>query len=311
MFPGRETDLIKEMGIDVIHIHGVGFVGIKGIWASWQAKVPRVSTFHTMIHETLAFYSPFGLNLHLLERGLRFYLRVFLRKTHGVVVPSRAILDEILALSPAAKIADVIPTGVDTERFRPGTPGQGVRTKWGLNGHDVILHVGRVAPEKNLTTLIQAFPRVLEANPDTKLMIVGTGPYMEKYYDLVRHLGLAGDVIFTGFVPDVDLPKYYAAAYAFAIASKFETQGLVVLEALATGKPVAGANSRAIPEFVEHGVNGYLFNPDSPREAARAVLMSLERRDEMRDAARESALAFSVDACTRRLEAVYDGIVAA
>src|SRR5439155_1605978 len=56
MFPGRETDLIKEMGIDVIHIHGVGFVGIKGIWASWQAKVPRVSTFHTMIHETLAFY---------------------------------------------------------------------------------------------------------------------------------------------------------------------------------------------------------------------------------------------------------------
>src|SRR3989475_9326251 len=80
MFPGRETDLIKEMGIDVIHIHGVGFVGIKGIWASWQAKVPRVSTFHTMIHETLAFYSPFGLNLHLLERGLRFYLRVFLRK---------------------------------------------------------------------------------------------------------------------------------------------------------------------------------------------------------------------------------------
>ncbi|HWM49992.1 MAG TPA: glycosyltransferase, partial [Thermoplasmata archaeon] len=88
MFPGRESDLIKEMGIDVIHIHGVGFVGIKGIWASWQAKVPRVSTFHTMIHETLAFYSPFGLNLHLLERGLRFYLRVFLRKTHGVVVPS-------------------------------------------------------------------------------------------------------------------------------------------------------------------------------------------------------------------------------
>src|SRR5207247_526879 len=141
MFPGRETDLIKEMGIDVIHIHGVGFVGIKGIWASWHAKVPRVSTFHTMIHDTLAFYSPAGLNCT-----------------------------------------------------------------------DVILHVSRVAPEKNLTTLIHAFPKVLESNPDTKLMIVGTGPYMEKYYDLVRHLGLAGDVIFTGFVPDADLPKYYAAA---------------------------------------------------------------------------------------------------
>src|SRR5438445_7305395 len=310
MFPGRETDLIKDLGIDVIHIHGVGFVGIKGILASWQAKVPRVSTFHTMIHDLLPFYSPFGLNLHLLERGLRFYLRVFLRKTKGVVVPSRAVLEEILALSPAAKIADVIPTGVDPERFHPGNPGQGIRTKWGLNGHDVLLHVGRVAPEKNLTTLIHSFPKVLEANPDTKFLIVGTGPYIEKYYDLVRHLGLLGDVIFTGFVPDAELPKYYAACDTFAIASKFETQGLVVLEALSSGKPVAGANSRAIPEFVEHGRNGYLFNPDSPREAARAVLMSLEHRDEMKDAARETALAFSVDAGTRRLETVYDGIVA-
>jgi len=273
--------------------------------------VPRVSTFHTMIHETLAFYSPFGLNLHLLERGLRFYLRVFLRKTHGVVVPSRAILDEILALSPAAKIADVIPTGVDTERFRPGTPGQGVRTKWGLNGHDVILHVGRVAPEKNLTTLIQAFPRVLEANPDTKLMIVGTGPYMEKYYDLVRHLGLAGDVIFTGFVPDVDLPKYYAAADAFAIASKFETQGLVVLEALASGRPVAGANYRAIPEFVHEGVNGALFEPNDVRGCAAAILRCLREPDGMREAARETALRYSVERCTRRLERVYDRLVAA
>src|SRR2546425_328273 len=310
MFPGRETDLIKEMGIDVIHIHGVGFVGIKGIWASWHAKVPRVSTFHTMIHETLAFYSPFGLNLHLLERGLRFYLRIFLRKTHGVVVPSRAILDEILALSPSAKIADVIPTGVDTDRFRPDISGQGVRTKWGLNGHDVILHVGRVAPEKNLTTLIHAFPKVLESNPDTKLMIVGTGPYMEKYYDLVRHLGLAGDVIFTGFVPDADLPKYYAAADAFAIASKFETQGLVVLEALASGRPVAGANYRAIPEFVREGVNGALFEPNDVRGCAAAILRCLREPDGMHEAARETALRFSVERCTRRLERVYDRLVA-
>src|SRR5207247_10040331 len=130
-------------------------------------------------HETLAFYSPFGLNLHLLERGLRFYLRNFLRTTSGAVVPSRAILDEILALSPSAKIADVIPTGVDTDRFRPDISGQGVRTKWGLNGHDVILHVGRVAPENNLTTLIHAFPKVLESNQATKLMTDGTGRHLE------------------------------------------------------------------------------------------------------------------------------------
>jgi len=311
MFPGREVDLIKDLDIDVIHIHGVGFVGIKGLWASWQAKIPRVSTFHTMIHDTLAFYSPFGLNLHLLERGLRFYLKIFLRKTQGVVVPSRAILDEIMALSPRANIADVIPTGVDPDRFRPDISGQGIRTKWGLNGNDVVLHVGRVAPEKNLSTLIHAFPKILEANQDTKLMIVGTGPYMEKYYDLVARLGLSGDVIFTGFVPDADLPKYYAAADAFAIASKFETQGLVVLEALASGRPVAGANYRAIPEFVREGVNGALFDPNDVSGCAAAILRCLRDRDSMQEAARDVALTYSVDRCTRRLERVYERLVAA
>jgi len=311
MFPGREVDMIKDMGIDLVHIHGVGFVGIKGLWASWQAKIPRVSTFHTMIHDTLAFYSPFGLNLHLLERGLRFYLRVFLRKTQGVVVPSRAILEEIRDLSPTANIADVIPTGVDPDRFRPDLSGQGVRAKWGLNGHDIILHVGRVAPEKNLTTLIHAFPKVLEANPDTKLLIVGTGPYLEKYYELAHHLGLEGDVLFTGFVPDADLPKYYAAADVFAIASRFETQGLVVLEALASGRPVAGANYRAIPEFVRDGVNGALFDPSDVRGCAAAILRCLRDRDPMRAAARESALPYSIERCTRRLEQVYERLVAA
>ena len=217
MFPGRETDLVKELGIDVIHIHGVGFLGIKGLWASWHGRIPRVSTFHTMIQDTLPFYSPFGLNLHLLERGLRFYLRVFIMKTQGVVVPSRAILNEILELSPQARITDVIPTGVDPERFHPGVSGRSIRNKWGLNGHDVILHVGRVSPEKNLTTLIHAFPYVKEANPDAKLLVVGAGPYLERSYDLVRHMDLSGDEILTASAPDADLPPNYAAADAFAI----------------------------------------------------------------------------------------------
>ncbi len=311
MFPGRETDRVKELGVDVIHIHGIGTVGIKGLWASWQAKIPSVQTFHTMIQDALTFYSPLGINLHVLERGLRLYLRIFLKKSEGVVVPSRAILDEILELSPDASIADVIPTGVDPERFSPSVSGQSIRTKWGLAGNDVVLHVGRVSPEKNLNTLIRAFPLVLESNPDAKLLIVGSGPYLERYYDLVRHMNLAGDVIFTGFVPDVDLPKYYAAADAFAIASKFETQGLVVLEALAAGKPVAGADFRAIPEFVHSGRNGYLFDPSDEGACAEAIGECLAHRDAMRAAARESALPFSVAQCTRRLEHVYERLLAA
>jgi 1,2-diacylglycerol 3-alpha-glucosyltransferase len=311
MFPGREVDLVKSLGIDVIHSHGVGFVGVKGLWSAWQARIPIVQTFHTMIQDAIPFYSPFGLNFHLLERGLRFYLRVFLRKCQGVVVPSQAVLDEILALSPEATIADVIPTGVDPDRFHPGIDAQPIRDKWGLNGHDVILHVGRVAPEKNLTTLLHAFRRVRKVNGHAKLLVVGSGPYMERCYETVRNLHLSGEVIFTGFVPDEDLPKYYAAADAFAIASKFETQGVVILEALASGLPVAGAKFRAIPEFVRDGRNGVLFDPSDVGGCADAILRCLGGRDDMGRVARASALPFSVSRCTRRLESLYERLSAA
>ena len=311
IFPGHELEALNDLDVDIIHSHGIGFMGIKGLWCSWATKIPIVQTYHTLVQEAMPFYSPIGLNLHLLERGLRLYLRVFLSHCEGVVVPTQAILGEVRRLAPLARIRGVIPTGIDPQKFHPGVNGFPVRSRWGLNGHDVVLHVGRISPEKNLATLINAFPYVKLDNPDAKLLVVGAGPYMDRYYDLVRKRDLLGDVIFTGFVPDAELPTYYAACDAFAIASKFETQGLVVLEALSTGKPVAGANSRAIPEFVEHGRNGFLFDPDSPREAAEAIRLSLDRRDAMKGPARETAMNFSVDRCIRRLEGVYEGLVAA
>ena len=111
-------------------------------------------------------------------------------------------------------------------------------------------------------------------------------------------------------MPDAELPRYYAAADAFAIASKFETQGLVVLEALASGRPVAGADYRAIPEFVRDGVNGALFAPNDVQGCADAILRCLGGRDAMGPAARESALPFSIARCTRRLEDLYTRLAA-
>ncbi len=310
MFPGREMDQVRELGIDIIHSHGVGFVGMKALFAGWGANIPMVQTYHTVIQDALQFYSPIGLNLHLMERGLRAYLRWFLHRCARVVVPSRAILREIRTLAPRARLSDVIPTGVDPQRFHPDVDGLPIREQWGLNGNDVLLHVGRVAPEKNLPLAISAFGLLRKRNPEAKMLIVGRGPYLPRCYELVRRKGLQGDVIFTGFVPDDDLPRYYAAADAFVIPSKFETQGLVVLEALASGKPVAGANYRAIPEFVRDGVNGALFDPADVGGCADAMDRCLRGRDRMRDASRATALAYGVERCATRLETLYDRLLA-
>jgi len=308
MYPGREVEQIKEIDADLVHSHGIGFMGVKGMWSAWQCKRPLVLTFHTMVMDAMAYYSPFHLDLKLLERGLRLYLRVFLRKCHAVVVPTRAILQEIQEIAPKIRHAEVIPTGVDGRRFRPDVDGRWVRERWGLDGAEVVLHVGRIAREKDLPTLVTAFDRVLADRPGAKLVFVGSGPYAGGLRALVRRRGLQDHVVFTGFVPDADLPAYYAACDAFAIPSRFETQGLVVLEAMATGKPVAGANFRAIPEFVRDGENGFLFAPGDARSAAVAIGKCLEWRTALAVGARSTAEGYTVEASTRRLVEVYRSV---
>jgi len=309
MFPGREVEWLEELRPDIVHSHGVGFMGIKGLWSAWQCKRPLVLTFHTMVMDAMSYYAPFRIDMKLLERGLRLYLRVFLHRCRAVVVPTRAILREVEALAPHMRLTDVIPTGVDTHRFHPGIDGAWVRERWGLDGEDVVLHVGRIAYEKNLPMLVDAFARLRTWRPKAKLVLVGRGPSEASLKSLIRKKGLEKHVVFAGFVPDADLPAYYAASDVFAIPSKFETQALVVLEAMATGKPVAGANFRAIPEFVKDGRNGYLFQPNDPQGAAAAIDLCLEDRDALGTEARETAEMFTVQSSTRRLLRVYEALL--
>jgi 1,2-diacylglycerol 3-alpha-glucosyltransferase len=309
MFPGREVELLEDMKVDLVHSHGIGFMGIKGMWAAWQCKRPLVLTFHTMVMDAMTYYTPFHLDLNLLERGLRLYLRVFLHKCSAVVVPSYAILKELEAFAPHMRLTDVIPTGVDVNRFRPDLDGRRIRAKYGLDGKEVVLHVGRIAYEKDLPVLVDAFARLKSWRPEAKLLLVGRGPYEEGLRAFVRKRGLEDDVVFAGFVPDDELPSYYAASDIFAITSRFETQGLVVLEAMACGKPVAGANFRAIPEFVKDGKSGFLFPPKDAKSAAAAMDLCLDDRVHLGRGARNMAEGYTLESTTRRLVRVYDTLV--
>jgi 1,2-diacylglycerol 3-alpha-glucosyltransferase len=125
---------------------------------------------------------------------------------------------------------------------------------------------------------------------------------MESYKKEVSKLGLSDRVVFTGFLPDEELPVAYASCEALVISSTFETQGLVVLEALASGTPVVGIRYRAIPEFVHEGKNGCLFESDS---CAEAIMRCLDRGDSMMMSAVSSAREYSIDACTAKLERTY------
>ncbi len=245
ILPTCEPRILREYDVDLVHSHGIGSVGVKGLWAAFDLRIPMVLTFHTMVVDALAYYSPLQLRIGFLESAMRFYLRIFLHKCGGVVAPTPSISEELRDLAPKIRRLEVIPTGVDSDRFHPGVDGSGVREKWGLDGEELILTVGRMSPEKHLEQLLGALHRIRKTRPDAHLMVVGKGPAFGSYREMSQAMGLDDVVTFTGFVPEDELPQYYAAADAFAICSTFETQGLVVLEAMSLGTPVVATSVHA------------------------------------------------------------------
>ncbi len=302
----RELNVLSKYKPDLIHAHGFAFMGLKGMWASRELFRRMVLTFHTMIMDAIPYYTPFKRRSRVLTGLISRYLRAFLHRSGAVVTPTQAVLDELRVLAPHMQRTEVIPNGVDLERFRPDLDGKAVREKHDLGDAELLLHVGRVAPEKDIAFLLKAFPGLQRRRPGCKLLIVGTGPELEGCKRFVQSHRLSDDVLFTGFVPDEELPAYYAAADVMTIASQFETQGMVALEAMACGKPVVAVNYRAFPEYIEDGRNGFLFPPGDVPGFHMSVLAALDCEDGIREGARETAQRFSWDHCTEKLVALYE-----
>ena len=305
-FPSRKKNiLIKKADIDILHAHGIAFMGLKAMFSAKELEKPLILTFHTMVTEA-THYIPIHLKTDFLVKMGKIYLCQFLRRCDCIIVPTKAILDDLENFCPNMKRIRVAPTGIDNSRFNPDIDGSGIRQELGLEENEIILHVGRLAREKNLELLFNAFPYVKKKKQRAKLLVVGDGPAKEYYMELAVKMNISEDVIFCGFVSDDKLPQYYACSDAFAIASKFETQGLVILEAMACGKPVAGINYRAVPELIKDKKNGFLFDEDDPMNCANAVIECLECNGDIKRNARKTAELYSMESCTKKLIDAYE-----
>ena len=305
MFPSNKCEILRDLDIDIIHTHGVFFMGVRSMFAARTLHMPVVVSFHTMVTDAVKYYARLPVPDWVITHLLWVYLRQLLERADAVVAPSTSIRDELLEKAPDIRRIDVIPTGVDCSRFCPTNSGAKVRAKYGLNGERIVLHVGRIAREKNLELVMNGFAKLSAEEKDVRLMIVGDGPAKEHYMGLAKDIGIADRTIFTGFVPDEDLPSYYAACDTFVIASKFETQGLVALEAMASGKPVAGIDYRAISEIIDNDKNGFLFD-ESATDCADAISCALASPIEIRNAARSKAETYSVSESVEKLVELYD-----
>lgn len=301
--PSDMLAYLRRERVDLVHCHGLASMAILSLTAARALELPHVLTFHTMANEAIKYYSFLGFREDLMVPLVWVYLRNMMRRPHVVITPSHPVKEELAANGVRARSWDVIPTGVDCARFSPSNGDPSMLARYGLEGRTVMLHVGRLSHEKRLDIVLRAMAEIAPARPDLRLLVAGSGPAEAHYRDLSGSLGLSDRVVFAGFMPDDDLACAYATCDMLVLASTFETQGLVVLEAMASGTPVAGMRCRAIPEFVKEGVNGCLFDTG---DCAQGIVRCLDSLDSLRANTVASATEHSVESCTARLEKAYE-----
>ena len=305
IFPSNKVEVLKEIDPDIIHIHGITLMALKGLIAAHHLKIPVVVTFHTMVGDTMKYYSPVKIPQETAEKLVWKYIGYFTRWVDAIVAPSQSVADELKANGIKVKDIRVIPTPIDTSRFSPGEGREEIRERYGLQNKRVIACVGRVSFEKEIDTLIRA---VSQMDGDVVLFIVGKGPATDSLKELTEELGIQDRVVFAGYQSGEDLVKCYRAADIAATASRFETQCFVALEAMACGLPVACARARALADYVKDGKNGFLFD-NSVEDCIKALNRALDAGDDVRQNAITTAKEFSVETFTKRMSSLYNDVI--
>lgn len=295
---------------DVIHSNFPGpyFAAFSAFIANAKST-PSVLTWHNDLPRVTS-GAGFAVRIH--DKVSSSYLDLYDR----IVATTMLYAKTSKTLKRYSNKLSVIHNGVDTKRFNPNVNGDVVRERLRLGRAKVAIFVGALTTfhaYKGVDTLIRAFKKVCEASSDLKLLIVGAGELASGYKKLAQELGISPRVIFAGGVNDAELPQYYAASDFALLPSRDSSEGfgLVLLEAMATGKPVIGSRVGGIPEIVNHGVNGLLVEPNNVDQLASAMGL-LARDDEARSRMGRSALEFAKandwSAVAAKLCKVYESI---
>lgn len=297
--------LLRELDLDLIHVHSPFLLGRLGAAQARRLEIPLVFTYHTL-YDQYVHYVPFHQGL---TRRLTIQLtRYFCNQCDTVITPTakvRQLLEGYGVKSPI----EVLPSGIDLMRFQTGDR-RWLRERFNIHpGARVLLFVGRLTKEKNLDFLLRAFQLVEQ--PEVFLVLVARGPEEENLKRLASHLGIADRVIFAGHMVDQDLVNCYYGADLFVFPSVTETQGLVVVEAMATGLPVVAVDAFGVAEMVDHGLNGFL-TPNHTGEFSRAInalLLDEPQRQQMGERAREKAESLSAPAIAQQLQGIYQRLI--
>jgi N-acetyl-alpha-D-glucosaminyl L-malate synthase BshA len=263
--------LIRKEKIDVIHSHWLVPQGLVGAICRKYFKVPHIATVH-------------GSDVYLIEKSkIRNRICSFILHNSDKITANSSYTKNIIqSIDDGAKNKmEVVPMGVDIKNRFKSEDNTNLKEDFGVEC--LILSVGRLIGLKGTKYLIIAMKEVIRKFPTAKLLIVGDGPEKEKLEKLANELNLEDNVIFTGHIKNLDLPKYYSFADVFVTPSitidgQAEGLGVVLLEAMACGTPVIGSNMGGIPDIIKDGYNGFLVPEKSPKDLADKIIELLSNK---------------------------------
>ncbi|MGV8892055.1 MAG: glycosyltransferase [Burkholderiaceae bacterium] len=306
----QHLDQLAHAHYDVIHIQTPFVAHYMGTKLGRLLGIPCIETYHTFFEEYLHHYIPF-----IPKKAMRFVAKRFSRSQgnslDGMVVPSNPML-HVLKNYGISTPTEVIPTGIEPNSFVPGDRAA-FRKKYAIpQDRPVLLFVGRVAHEKNIGFLIKAVDRVRKEIADVLFVIAGEGPAQESLQREVMALGLGENVMFIGYLDrHTELNSCYRAADIFIFASRTETQGLVLLEAMAQGVPVVSTAELGTRDVLQEGLGVWIAAEELTDFSDKVVKMlnDAELRRELGDAGRDYAQTWSASMQAERMLLFYRDVL--
>jgi len=306
--PSGLHDLMEEFSPDIIHSQHPFLLGMTAVRLARTMDLPLVFTHHTL-YEQYTHYVPGdsqAMKRFIIELSTR-----YANLADQVFAPSESIRDLLIERGVTSPVL-VVPTGVSVERFANGK-GRDFRMKKQIpEDAFVVGHMGRLAPEKNLEFLARSVVPFMMAHGEAVFVLVGSGPSQQVIEQIFAEAGMSGRLFMCGVLEKDDLANALNAMNVFAFASKSETQGMVLTEAMAAGLPVVALDAPGVREVVVDASNGRMIGVEAEEAFAAALEWVFARSlGEMRTlvaAARDTAEAFSMAASARKALAAYENL---
>ena len=274
----RVNSILQDFNPDAIQLMSEFNVGLAGLKYGKKYNIPTISNYTTNFSQYLNYYK-----LDMLNDPVWNYMRWFHNQNDLTLCPSEEI--KTLLKNNGIINTSIFSRGIDLSKFNPNHKNYKFREEFNLNNKLVFLYVGRVAPEKDLDTLINSYNKIHNKYKEKiALIITGDGPYLDKCKN-----ELPKDTIFIGFKKGDALSEIYASSDIFVFPSSTETFGNVVLEAMASGIPVIGADAGGVKNIITHRETGLKFKPKNSQELTLMMEELIEKR-ELREKLKAEAL---------------------